>query len=88
MDTAGVINALFGVPRALIGVVHVPALPGTAASDRVAAASAFARRTPRASSRAVDRSSGRPTVSPARTTASVVEALRRLRSARDLHHTY
>ena len=34
MDTAGVINALFGVPRALIGVVHVPALPGTAASDR------------------------------------------------------
>ena len=34
MDSAGLIKALFGVPRALVGVVHVPALPGTPASDR------------------------------------------------------
>src|SRR5580765_6578275 len=34
MDSAGLIKALFGVPRALVGVIHVPALPGTPASDR------------------------------------------------------
>ena len=34
MDSAGLIKALFGVPRALVGVLHVPALPGTPASDR------------------------------------------------------
>jgi uncharacterized protein len=32
MDTLGVINSLFGVKRALIGVVHLQALPGTPAS--------------------------------------------------------
>jgi uncharacterized protein len=32
MDTAGVIKALFGVPRALVGVVHTGGLPGTPAS--------------------------------------------------------
>jgi len=34
MDTAGVINTTFGVPRALIGVVHTQALPGTPGADR------------------------------------------------------
>jgi membrane complex biogenesis BtpA family protein len=34
MDTRGVIKALFGVPRALIGVVHTGGLPGTPAGDR------------------------------------------------------
>jgi hypothetical protein len=34
MDTAGVINSVFGVPRALVGVVHTQALPGTPAADR------------------------------------------------------
>jgi membrane complex biogenesis BtpA family protein len=29
MDSNGVINSLFGVPRALIGVIHLGALPGT-----------------------------------------------------------
>ena len=29
MDTLGVINSLFGVPRALVGVVHTGGLPGT-----------------------------------------------------------
>jgi membrane complex biogenesis BtpA family protein len=29
MDTRGVVNSLFGVPRALVGVIHVGALPGT-----------------------------------------------------------
>jgi uncharacterized protein len=29
MDAAGVIRSLFGVPRALIGVIHAGALPGT-----------------------------------------------------------
>jgi membrane complex biogenesis BtpA family protein len=29
MDTAGVIKSLFGVPRALVGVVHTGGLPGT-----------------------------------------------------------
>src|SRR5829696_3620709 len=32
MDSKGIINSVFGVPRALIGVIHVGALPGTAAS--------------------------------------------------------
>lgn len=32
MDTHGVIDSLFGVKRALIGVVHLQALPGTPAS--------------------------------------------------------
>jgi membrane complex biogenesis BtpA family protein len=34
MDTLGVIRSLFGVPRALIGVVHTGGLPGTPAGDR------------------------------------------------------
>jgi predicted TIM-barrel enzyme len=34
MDTRGVINSLFGVPRALVGVVHTGGLPGTPAGDR------------------------------------------------------
>ena len=29
MDRAGVVRSLFAAPRALIGVVHVGALPGT-----------------------------------------------------------
>src|SRR5258706_12107316 len=29
MDAAGIIAALFGAPRALVGMLHVPALPGT-----------------------------------------------------------
>jgi uncharacterized protein len=32
MDTNGIIQSIFGVPRALIGVIHVAALPGTPAS--------------------------------------------------------
>jgi membrane complex biogenesis BtpA family protein len=32
MDSSGIIGALFGVPRALIGVVHSGGLPGTPAS--------------------------------------------------------
>lgn len=32
MDKSGIINSLFGVKRALIGVVHVQALPGTPSS--------------------------------------------------------
>jgi membrane complex biogenesis BtpA family protein len=32
MDSRGVIRSLFGVPRALIGVIHAQALPGTPAS--------------------------------------------------------
>jgi len=32
MDTNGIIQSMFGVPRALIGVIHVAALPGTPAS--------------------------------------------------------
>jgi membrane complex biogenesis BtpA family protein len=34
MDSKGIINSLFGVPRALIGVVHVDALPGTPGGRR------------------------------------------------------
>jgi membrane complex biogenesis BtpA family protein len=34
MDTSGVIKSLFGVPRALVGVVHTGGLPGTPASDQ------------------------------------------------------
>src|SRR5262245_38976537 len=34
MDSSGVIKALFGVPRALIGVVHTGALPGTPSSNQ------------------------------------------------------
>ena len=34
MDTLGVIASLFGVPRALVGVVHTGALPGTPAGDQ------------------------------------------------------
>jgi membrane complex biogenesis BtpA family protein len=33
MDKHGVISKIFGVPRALIGVIHVAALPGTPASE-------------------------------------------------------
>ena len=29
MDSRGIIRSLFGVPRALIGVIHAQALPGT-----------------------------------------------------------
>jgi len=32
LDSRGIIQSLFGVPRALIGVVHAQALPGTPAS--------------------------------------------------------
>src|SRR5690242_10108561 len=47
MDAHGIIATLFGVPRALIGVIHVGALPGTHASclavaDIAAAATAEA----------------------------------------------
>ena len=34
MDTSGVIQSLFGVPRALVGVVHTGGLPGTPAGDQ------------------------------------------------------
>ena len=34
MDAKGIINSVFGVPRALIGVIHVAALPGTPGSRR------------------------------------------------------
>jgi membrane complex biogenesis BtpA family protein len=34
MDRSGVIKSLFGVPRALVGVVHTGGLPGTPACDR------------------------------------------------------
>ncbi len=34
MDTSGVINSLFGVPRALVGVVHTGGLPGTPAGNQ------------------------------------------------------
>ena len=34
MDTSGVIKSLFGVPRALVGVVHTGGLPGTPAGGR------------------------------------------------------
>jgi membrane complex biogenesis BtpA family protein len=38
MDAAGIVNSLFGVPRALIGVIHVGALPGTGGSREGVAA--------------------------------------------------
>jgi uncharacterized protein len=38
MDTRGVVNSLFGVPRALVGVIHVGALPGTPSSGKTVAA--------------------------------------------------
>ena len=34
MDTQGIITSLFGVPRALVGVVHTGGLPGTPAGDK------------------------------------------------------
>ena len=34
MDTLGVIKSLFGVPRALVGVVHTGGLPGTPAAHQ------------------------------------------------------
>lgn len=34
MDTSGAIQSLFGVPRALVGVVHTGGLPGTPAGDQ------------------------------------------------------
>jgi membrane complex biogenesis BtpA family protein len=34
MDSKGIIDSVFGVPRALIGVIHVDALPGTPGSRR------------------------------------------------------
>ena len=33
MDRSGIINSLFGVPRALVGVIHARALPGTPSSN-------------------------------------------------------
>ncbi len=33
MDSKGIINSIFNVPRALIGVIHVGALPGTPGSQ-------------------------------------------------------
>ena len=38
MDTRGVVNSLFGVPRALVGVIHVGALPGTPANQKTVSA--------------------------------------------------
>ena len=38
MDTHGVVNSLFGAPRALIGVIHVGALPGTPSNRKNVAA--------------------------------------------------
>ena len=34
MDSKGIINSIFGVRRALIGVIHVDALPGTPGNQR------------------------------------------------------
>ncbi|MBS1842315.1 MAG: BtpA/SgcQ family protein [Acidobacteria bacterium] len=34
MDTNGIVKSLFGVPRALIGVIHLGALPGTPGSRK------------------------------------------------------
>src|SRR3979411_384169 len=34
MDTQGIITSLFGVPRALVGVVHTGGLRGTPAGDK------------------------------------------------------
>ena len=42
MDSTGVVSALFGVPRALIGVIHVGALPGTPSNRKSVAAIADA----------------------------------------------
>jgi len=38
MDTHRVVNTLFGAPRALIGVIHVGALPGTPSNTKSVAA--------------------------------------------------
>jgi membrane complex biogenesis BtpA family protein len=38
MDTGGVVPSVFGVPRALVGVIHVGALPGTPANSKNVAA--------------------------------------------------
>src|SRR5690242_4360938 len=38
MDTHGIVQTLFGVPRALIGVIHVGALPGTPENSQSVAA--------------------------------------------------
>jgi hypothetical protein len=49
MDSKGIINSVFGVRRALIGVIHVDALPGTPGSQRqvaeIAEAAALEART-------------------------------------------
>jgi membrane complex biogenesis BtpA family protein len=49
MDSKGIINSIFGVRRALIGVIHVDALPGTPGSRRqvaeIAEAAALEART-------------------------------------------
>jgi len=42
MDTHGIVQTLFGVPRALIGVIHVGALPGTPENSQSVAAIAEA----------------------------------------------
>src|SRR5215475_3993929 len=34
MDKRGIVNSLFGVPRALIGTIHIGALPGTPSSRK------------------------------------------------------
>jgi membrane complex biogenesis BtpA family protein len=38
MDSKGIVNSVFCVPRALLGVIHVEALPGTPGSRRPVAA--------------------------------------------------
>jgi uncharacterized protein len=38
MDSKGLISSIFGVPRALIGMVHVGALPGTPGNQHGVAA--------------------------------------------------
>jgi len=42
MDRPGIIRSLFGAPRALVGMIHVEALPGTPASSRTVEAIAEA----------------------------------------------
>ena len=51
MDTSGVIKSLFGVPRALVGVVHTGGLPGTPAAIRASTRLSRPRSPRRASTR-------------------------------------
>jgi BtpA family len=74
MDRSGVISSLFGVPRALIGVVHTRGLPGTPSASEpieriVEAAVAEARVYASAGFHGVERSTHRKLArSPARST--------------------